>query len=135
MLPDETVLVVGIGRADGADDGVPGGVLFDLHDVAGALEHRRLVHVLHDDLDGGLVPEGPHGEEAWVDVGVLHLNAEAVLALPLKVQRLRKTKTEDARPVTLCCFVSSLVLFFPSRLLLNSHLYAASRSAVDFAAN
>lgn len=92
MLPDEAVLVVGIGRADGADGGVPGGVLLHLHGVAGALEHGRLVHVLHGDVDGGLVPEGPHGEEARVDVGILHLDAEAVLALPLEVQRLRKPK-------------------------------------------
>lgn len=92
-VPDETVLVVGIGSADGADDRVPSGVFFDLHDIAGSLEHRRLVHVLHDDLDAGLVPEGHH--EAWVDVAVLHLDAEAVLPLPLEVERLEKKKKQE----------------------------------------
>ena len=79
---------VGVGGADGADDGVPGGVLLHLHDVAGPLEDGRLVHVLHLDLDGGVVPERPGGEEARVEVDVLHLHPQAVLPLPLKVQGL-----------------------------------------------
>lgn len=94
-VPDKAVLVVRIGRADGANDGVPGGVLFDLHDVARTLEHGRLVHVLHDDLDGGLVPEGSHGVEARVDVDVFHLDAQAVLTLLLKVQRLHKERERE----------------------------------------
>lgn len=94
-VPDKTVFVVRIRCADRSDDGVPGGILFDLHDVAGSLEHRRLVHVLHEDLDGGVVPEGADGEEARVDVGVLHLDMETVLTLPLEVQGLRNRQMNE----------------------------------------
>lgn len=89
-LPDQAVFVVRIRRADRPDDGVPRRVLPHLHDVAGALEDGRLVHVLHHDLDAGLVPEGPHGVEARVDVDVFHLDAEAVLTLLLVIQRLKQ---------------------------------------------
>lgn len=95
FLPDEAVFVIRVRRANRADDGVPRRVLLHLHDVAGSLEHGRLVHVLHNDLDGGFVPERPHGEEAWVDVDVLHLDAQTVLTLPLVVQRLKKNPTEE----------------------------------------
>lgn len=87
-VPDRTVFDVGIRRADGVDDSVPRCIFFDLHDVAATLEHRRLVHVLHSDPDGGLVPEGAHGEEARIDVDIFHLNPQSVLLLPLIVQRL-----------------------------------------------
>lgn len=86
--PDQAAFVVRIGGADRADDDVPVCVLSDLHDVAGPLERRRLVHILHRDPDGGLVPERPHLVEAGVDVDVFHLNAQTVLSLLLKVQRL-----------------------------------------------
>lgn len=88
LVPDKTFLIIRVRCTDGADDHVPGCILLDLHHVAGALKHRRLIHILHDDLDGGLIPERAHGEEARVDVSVLHLNAEAVLTFPLEVQRL-----------------------------------------------
>lgn len=88
-LPDEAVFVIRIRRADGADGGVLGRVFFHLHYVAGALKHGRLIHVLNDDLDGGLVPKGALRVEAGVDVDVFHLDTQTVLPLPFIVQRLQ----------------------------------------------
>lgn len=96
-VPDKAAFVVRIGGADGADGGVLSRVFLDLHHVAGALKHRRLVHILHDDLDDGLVPEGAHGEEARVDVHVFHLNSETVLTFLLKVQRLQIKEREKLK--------------------------------------
>lgn len=106
-LPDEAVFVIRIRRADGADGGVLGRVFFHLHYVAGALEHGRLVHVLDDDLDGGLVPEGALRVEAGVDVDVFHLDTQTVLPLPFIVQRLQnrqkrhEEEEEEEAPIPL----------------------------------
>lgn len=96
-IPDEAALVIEIGRADRTDDCVRCGVLLHLHDVTGALEHRRLVNIVHNDPDAGLVPEGAHGEEARVDVDVLHLKSEAELVLLLEIKRLQKRNGERVR--------------------------------------
>lgn len=90
FIPHRTALVVGVRGADGAEDSVSGRVLFDLHDVTGSFEHRGLVHVLHDDLNGGFVGVAPHREETRVPVDVFHLDSQTVLTLLLEVQRLQE---------------------------------------------
>lgn len=108
-VPDRTVFDVGIRRADGADDSVPGCIFFDLHDIAATLKHWGLIHVFHGDLDDGLVPEGAHGEEAWVDVDIFHLNPQSVLLFPLKVQRLEDRV--EIRMRKLCCNFTCFSVF------------------------
>lgn len=59
-------------------------VLRHLHKVKAGLEHRRLVHILHADVNRGGVSEGTQVQESHFQVGVGTLYFQRVAFLALK---------------------------------------------------
>lgn len=93
-LLDRVAVRVLIHGADRPDDGAQSRILFHLHHVAGPLESRRLVLVLH------VYPHrrqvlSVHADEARVRVCVAHLHLQRVRLLFLVIERLRR---ETKRP-------------------------------------
>lgn len=89
QLPDGIVEGIAIFGADAADRCSHHRVLWDLPLVKRAEEHRRLVHILHRDLDRRPVSELVQGQEAGVRVIVGRLGCHHETALRLEIQRLK----------------------------------------------
>jgi len=99
MIFDDVLdgLVVGV-RVPGrhhADEAAGGRVLVHLDDVRVPGEARGLVHVLHGDLDRGIVLELEAVDEPGVQVGVPHLHSELKVPLAFIIQCLEIGKEQE----------------------------------------
>lgn len=94
-LPDRVVSHVCIFSVYTAHHGPIRGILLYLEAIASFHESRRLVCVLHHNLNRGCVFVGSPGDEAGVHVCIGCLYSQGVCPLSLKVHRLERRSRVD----------------------------------------